>query len=218
MDIKYIAHSTFQIKTKSATIVTDPFANSIGIKLPKLAADIVTLSHSHADHSNSDAIELNPVVLDWPGEYEIKNTAVIGISTFHDASSGSERGPNVAFKIVSEGIQLLHLGDLGHKLSDAQIAQIGTVDVLLIPVGGVYTIDPALAAQVTKQIEPSIVIPMHFADPKLDQKTFGELHSDSEFMKLMGYPDVVSIPKLSIKSEDISAIQNTKVVKLDQSL
>lgn len=218
MDIKYIAHSTFQIKTKSATIVTDPFANSIGIKLPKLGADIVTVSHNHPDHANCDAIELNPVVLDWPGEYEIKGTAVIGISTFHDATNGSERGPNVIYKIISDGIQLLHLGDLGHKLTDAQITQIGTVDILLIPIGGVYTIDPQLAVQVTKQIEPTIVIPMHFADPKLDQKTYGKLHTDSEFFKLMGCSDLTSIPKLSIRTEDLSAIQNTKVIKLDQSL
>ncbi|MEI6327454.1 MAG: MBL fold metallo-hydrolase [Candidatus Roizmanbacteria bacterium] len=217
MEIKYIAHSSFQIKTKTATIVTDPYSPDIGIKFPKSQADIVTLSHAHPDHNNLKGIEGSPIVLDWPGEYEIKSTFISGISAFHDDKKGAERGPVVMFKIHAEGLTVLHAGDLGHKLDDAALEAIGNVDVLMIPVGGTYTIDANTAAQVVKQIDPSIVIPMHYGHAALNQKTFAALQPLSDFLQMMGHPEITPVPRLTVKHEDIAAIASTKVVALDLS-
>lgn len=217
MEIKYIAHSSFQIKTKTATIVTDPYSADIGLKYPKTPADIVTLSHAHSDHNNIKGVEGTPTVLDWPGEYEIKSTFISGISAFHDDKKGADRGPIVMFKIHTEGLSVLHAGDLGHKLDDAALEAVGSVDILMIPVGGHYTIDAATAAQVVKQIDPSIVIPMHYGHAALNQKTFSHLQPLSDFLKAMGHPEITPVPRLTVKSEDIAAITSTKVVTLDMT-
>ncbi len=217
MEIKYIAHSSFQIKTKTATVVTDPFSADIGIKYPKTFAEIVTVSHDHSDHNNIKGIEGTPTILDWPGEYEIKSTFVSGVASYHDDKKGADRGPNVMFKIFSEGLTLLHVGDLGHKLDDATLEAVGSVDVLLIPVGGHYTIDAATASQVVKQIDPYIVVPMHYGHAGLNQKTFGHLQPLSDFLKVMGHPEITPLPRLTVKHEDMAAITSTKIVTLDMS-
>ena len=217
MEIKYIAHSSFIIKTKNAIVVTDPFANSIGFKFPKTVADIVTISHNHDDHSNIAGIEDDPVVLDWPGEFEVKSVAIRGISTFHDDENGAKRGKNIMYKIISEGINILHCGDLGQDLNDDVVEKIGTVDVLLIPVGGHSSIDPQVAMRIAKKIEPAIVIPMHYGHPRLDQKTFGQLKPITDFLTMMGQTGNISVPKLVLKHEDIASETNTKVVVLDQT-
>lgn len=217
MEIKYINHSSFVIKTKSATVVLDPFSNSTGIKFPKTPADIVTISHSHEDHSNIGGIEGSPIVFDWPGEFEYQGVAIKGIATFHDAENGSKRGKNVMFRIISEKVNVLHCGDLGHDLDDKTIEEIGPVDVLCIPVGGTYTIDAQVAAHITKKIDPAIVIPMHFQNEGLDKKAFAELQPVTDFLKLMGQSGIASVPKLSLKREDFITEISTKVVLLDAS-
>lgn len=216
MEIKYIAHSSFVIKSKTATVVTDPYAN-LGIKYPKTEADIVTVSHQHDDHNNVSGVDGTPLICDWPGEFEAKEVAIRGFNTFHDAENGVKRGKNIMYKIVTESISILHCGDLGHDLTDEQIDAIGAIDILCIPIGGIYTIDPQMAVHIVKKIEPALVIPMHYANPRLDKKVFGELRSVSDFLALMGQTGVIALPKLVVKREDIATESNAKVVVLEET-
>jgi len=214
MDIKYLGHSSFFIKTKNAKIVTDPYSQeSTGMKFPKTEADIVTISHDHADHNYIEGIKGEPLVLTWPGEYEKNEVRVTGFSTFHDAKDGADRGPNVMYKFEDNDISLLHCGDLGHLLNDEITEQIGEIDVLMIPVGGFFTITAAEAVKVVNQIEPSMVIPMHYNLPGLNQETFANLQDISAFLKEIGAEDVQPVEKLTVRKDQLSA-ENTQVVIL----
>ena len=217
MEIKYIAHSSFIIKTKNATVITDPFANSIGVKFPKVAADLVTISHAHDDHNAVQNVDGSPTVFDWPGEFETKNVATIGIATFHDDEKGASRGSNIMYKFTVEGINILHCGDLGHVLDDKTIEAIGAVDILMIPTGGIYTVDALKAAAIAKKIDPTFVIPMHYANDQLNPKMFGELEPVSAFTKLFGGANIEPQPKLVVKREDIIAETATKVIVLSST-
>lgn len=218
MELRYITHSSFIIKTKTATVVVDPFNPNIGVKFPKISADIVLVSHHHDDHDNIKAVEGDPVVFDWPGEYDCKGVSIRGISSFHDAEKGAKRGKNVMFKIIAENMSILHCGDLGHMLEDKSVEEIGNVDILLIPVGGYYTIDPHVAMQITKQIEPALVIPMHYQQPDLNPKIAANLKPVGDFLSAMGQTGVTPIPKLVVKREEIAQETNTKVVLLEQNV
>lgn len=163
MRIGFLGHASFIIKGRDATVVTDPFdPKTTGLKFPKVHADIVTISHQHSDHNAFENVAGNPKVLDTPGEYEVKGVSIFGISTFHDTKQGQERGRNTVFRIEMDKIRLCHLGDLGHTLSEEILGQIGEVDILFVPVGGVYTIDAAEASEVVSSVEPKVVIPMHY--------------------------------------------------------
>ena len=207
MDITYIGHSSFKIKTKSATVITDPFdPASTGIKFPPQEADIVTISHDHADHNYLEKISGYKKVVAGPGEYEIMGISIIGISTFHDDKEGSERGKNTIYVYEAEGLRIVHLGDLGHALSESQIEALGEVDILMIPVGGVYTIGPKEASDLVSAVEPYFVIPMHFGGDKLQPL--------EAFLKEVGQ-EGEKMSKFSIKKMDIEENQNTKVVVLE---
>ena len=163
MEITYIAHSCFKIKTKNQTIVIDPYdPQKTGYKLPKLSADILMISHDHSDHNFKENVTDVALLVDGAGEYEKDDTYIYGIKTFHDDKKGAERGSNTIYLIEAEGFSLLHLGDLGHELEKETLENIPEVDVLFIPVGGKYTINAATAAKVISSIEPSFVIPMHY--------------------------------------------------------
>lgn len=187
MDITYLGHSSFRIKGKDATLVTDPFdGKMLGFKFPKVEANIVTVSHQHGDHNQVSDIAGNPKVVDGPGEYEIGGVSIFGTPTFHDDKKGEERGHNTVFTITFEHINLCHLGDLGHKLTEEQIGQIGSVDILLVPVGGHYTINAQEAAEVVSQLEPKIVIPMHFKEEGLVPELAKVLAPVEDFVKELG--------------------------------
>jgi L-ascorbate metabolism protein UlaG (beta-lactamase superfamily) len=168
MEIKHIGHSCFEIKSKNVTIVTDPYSEDVGLKLPKLKADIVTVSHDHFDHNNSSAVdgvsaEKKPFVINNPGGYEIQGVLIEGISTFHDGEEGKKRGVNTVYDIKLEGITFCHLGDLGADLTEEQIEELDGVDVLFVPVGGSdVTLDAEGAVKIVNKIEPRIIIPMHY--------------------------------------------------------
>jgi L-ascorbate metabolism protein UlaG (beta-lactamase superfamily) len=216
MDIKYIGHSSFQIKGKSGTVVTDPFdSKMVGLKYPSLEADIITVSHEHPDHNVSNIIGGNPLLLNIPGEYEKQGIRVTGYLSYHDNSQGKERGKNTLFKIEMEDISVLHCGDLGHLLGEELIEEIDTVDILLIPVGGFYTINADDAVKVISKLEPSLVIPMHYNHDKLDQKTFGQMTPLSDFLTKMGAFESEPVKKLSVKKADL--IEGTKVVVMEIS-
>lgn len=216
MDIKYFGHSSFLIKSKEAKLVTDPFdPKMVGMKFPKVEADIVTISHHHHDHDYLGQIAGEPLVVEMAGEYEKKGLRATGYQTYHDKKKGTERGENIVYKIEGEGISLVHCGDLGLVLDDAFIDPMGEIDVLLVPVGGFYTIDSSEAVELVKKIDPSIVIPMHYGQAKLNQQAFSKLAPLSDFLKKMGTESVAPIPKLTIKKEELE--EEMKVVVMEIS-
>lgn len=168
MEISYLGHSSFKIIGKDISVVCDPFdMKMVGVEMPKVSADVVTISHNHLDHNNKAAVKGDFVCFDTPGEYEIKGAEIIGIESDHDASGGAERGKNTIFTYQIDGIHVCHLGDLGCALSSEQLEKMNRVDVLMIPVGGKYTIDAKEAAKVISDIDPKIVTPMHFRIGKM---------------------------------------------------
>ena len=206
MKIIWHGHSCFQIiaqeeKDIKVSIVIDPFSKEIGLRLPKLEADILLVTHDHSDHNNVKAVSGNPFVITGPGEYDIKGVFVRGIPAFHDNVEGKERGQTTIYNIQAENISICHLGDLGQKeLSPDQVEQVNSVDILMIPVGGKYTISAKDALKIMSQIEPKITIPMHYSVPKLKIKLDGL----GEFLKTLGIKSVEPLNSLSIKKKDIS--------------
>lgn len=213
MNINWRGQSCFQISSNgNVNLVIDPFSEDIGLKLPKMEADVLLVTHQHDDHNNVKAIGGNPFVIQGPGEYDIKDFFVQGIHSFHDDVSGKERGANTIYTIEGgpEDIKLCHLGDLGQKeLTAEQIEKIGEVDILMIPVGGVFTLSAKEAVNVMAQIEPRITIPMHYQLPKLKIKINGV----EDFLKELGIKKPESLAKLSIKKKDISP-EEAKVIIL----
>jgi len=216
MEIKYIGHSSFLLKSKDTTLITDPFDPlMVGLKFPKIDADIITVSHSHPDHNATALVGGTPLVIDLPGEFEKKNIRIFGFSSYHDKQKGSEKGENILYKIEVEGLSILHCGDLGYVPNDDYLEQVGEIDILMLPVGGKVTIDASEAVDLIKKIEPSIVIPMHYNSPQLKQENFSDLSPVADFLKKIGAENIVPIPKLVIKKE--SLVEEMKVVLLEYS-
>lgn len=208
MKIIWHGHSCFKIVTKDASIIIDPFSKDIGLKPPHCEANIVIVSHDHYDHNNISALRGSPFAINGPGEHELREVAILGIDSFHDAKGGKEQGLNTIFIIEAEDIRICHLGDLGQKeLANGQLEKLGEVDVLMIPVGGIYTIDNERAAAIINQIEPKIVIPMHYKVPGLNIK----LQGVENFLKEMGTEKQV-VDQLTIKKKDLPKEEEMKVI------
>jgi len=203
MQINYLGHACFKVKTKKTVLVTDPFSSEIGFSLPKTRADIVTISHEHSDHNCLDRVEGQPFVIRAPGEYEVANVSIFGFSSFHDRVQGAKRGKNTVYTIKMGGISLCHLGDLGDKLDDEQVEEANGVDILFVPVGGVYTLGPKGAVAVINQIEPKIVIPMHYKTRDLKRDTFAELASLADFLQEVDKQDAPREEKLIISKTSL---------------
>lgn len=202
MEIKHVGHSCFEIKSKNTTIVTDPYSEEVGLELPKLKANIVTISHDHYDHNNADAVEgvgdKKPFVVNSPGGYEIEGVLIEGISTYHDDQGGKLRGINIVYDIKIEGVTFCHLGDLGSNLTEEQIEELDGVDVLFVPVGGKFTLDAEGAAKIVNKIEPRIVIPMHY---KVDGLKI-DLDNVDKFIKEMGLT-AEKLESLKVEKKDL---------------
>ncbi len=194
MEITWLGHSCYRIRGREATVLTDPCPPSSGYTIGKPTADIVTVSHSHEDHSYVKAVAGKPVLIQRPGEYEIRGAFVTGIGTYHDERQGATHGPNVSFVVEMEGVRVCHLGDLGHAPTSDQVEKMSSVGVLLIPIGGNTTIDGATAAEVVSIIEPAIVIPMHYRT----EVTKNELAPLDRFLTEMGAKDLEPQPKLTV--------------------
>jgi len=169
MKIKWLGHASFLITSDSgATIITDPYEPILGMNYEPIdeSADIVTVSHGHGDHNNVAAVQGNPQVIDESASVEVRGIRFSGIDTYHDTSSGNERGSNVIYCIEIDGVKVCHLGDLGHMLSDEQAALIGKVDILMAPVGGNFTINAGTVDVIIEKLTPSVVIPMHFCNDR----------------------------------------------------
>jgi L-ascorbate metabolism protein UlaG (beta-lactamase superfamily) len=166
MKVKWLGHAAFLITSdEGVKIVTDPYKPGVyGLEYGaiKNEADIVIVSHEHDDHNYVAGVPGNPQVIRSSGSHQANGIDFTGLACHHDESSGKERGDNTIFCFSVNGVKLCHLGDLGHDLSTEQVAAIGDVDVLMIPVGGSFTIDAAGADRVIGQIKPGVAIPMHF--------------------------------------------------------
>jgi L-ascorbate metabolism protein UlaG (beta-lactamase superfamily) len=174
--IMWLGHASFLITSdEGLKIVTDPYSVGGGINYGKIeeSADIVTASHKHGDHDNVAAVKGNPQVVDTPGVKKVKGIEFNGVATYHDEAKGGQRGNNVIFCFALDGIRICHLGDLGHHLDASQVAAIGQVDILLIPVGGLYTIDARVATEVCQDLNPRVIIPMHYKTAKCDYPIAG---------------------------------------------
>jgi L-ascorbate metabolism protein UlaG (beta-lactamase superfamily) len=220
-DIQYLGHSCFRLRGRDGIVLTDPFDRSVGMEIGRPAAHIVTVSHKHPDHANVTAVK--PMreqlfVIDGPGEYEVGGIMITGVRTYHDTKKGAELGKNIAYVIHMDDVVFCHLGDLGHELTTQQLDEIGNVDVLFIPVGGGETISPVTASSVISQIEPRVVVPMHYAEPdpqgaaqtSLLQPDLGPLE---KFTHELGLKDVVAEEKLSLTAATLPAeSEQTRVV------
>jgi L-ascorbate metabolism protein UlaG (beta-lactamase superfamily) len=207
MEITYLGHSSFRIKGKKSIIVTDPYDQSVGFKMPRVTADIVTVSHHHHDHDYLAGVKGTtksevPFVIDGPGEYEVRGVSIFGIASYHDQSHGTQRGENTIYLITLDGLHLAHLGDLGHKLTEEQLVELNGVDILFIPVGGTFTIDARQAIEVIGQIEPSIVIPMHYLTQEM-KPDFGIKLTVEDFLKALGEEKIKPQEKLEISKEKL---------------
>lgn len=171
MKITWLGHAAFLFETQGLKIVTDPYDpndHRIGYRPITIPVDIVTVSHDHVDHNYVKDLRGNPEMVKGSGTFEVKGIAFTGIDSHHDAAKGSQRGSNTIFVIEAEGLRLCHAGDLGHTLSGNTIQAIGPIDILLIPVGGAYTVDAAEATKIMEDLDPKLVIPMHFKTEVLD--------------------------------------------------
>ena len=169
MKIKWLGHSCFLLISEDGTkIITDPYTVGGDINYSPIeeSADVVVVSHDHADHNNVSAVRGKPGVVRGSGVKTAKGIQFKGVATYHDASQGKQRGTNIVFCFNLDDIKLCFLGDLGHVLSPEEVNAIGGVDILFIPVGGFYTIDAGEASQVCQQLAPKVIIPMHFKTPK----------------------------------------------------
>lgn len=210
MYITWLGQSCFKLQDKigpdGVMLVTDPYQDEIGLKMPRFEADIVTISHDHYDHNNKGAIRGNPLIIDTAGEYETKGVFIEGVAAWHDEKAGAERGKNIIYRMEMEDISITHLGDLGHALDDKQLEKLEGTDILLIPVGGKYTINAAKAVEIISQIEPRIVIPMHYKTPRLKI----DIEGVEKFIKELGLKprqeEKLKITKKELPQEDMELV------------
>jgi L-ascorbate metabolism protein UlaG (beta-lactamase superfamily) len=198
MIITWYGQSCFRLESKGISVLIDPFSKEIGLRSPRLNDNIFLVSHEHYDHNNISEVPTEAFVIRGPGEYEKLSVYVEGIMSYHDNTQGTERGLNTIYLIRMEDVRLCHLGDLGqNKLTDEQVEAIGDVDILFIPVGGKYTIDGREAAEVVKQIEPKIIVPMHY---KVDGLNI-DIDGPQKFLKEIGIkPEEVETYKIAAKN------------------
>ena len=204
MHISWLGHSCFKIQDKvgsdGVTLITDPFSTqAVGLKEPKSEADIVTISHDHPDHNNLKAIKGSPFVIQSPGEYDVKGVSIVGVDSFHDDEKGKKRGKNTIYWMEIEGVSVVHLGDLGYVPESKELEKIPNCDILLIPVGGKYTLGAGKAVELVNQIEPRIVIPMHY---KTKGVTIDDIEGVDRFVKELGV-NPREEEKLKISKKDL---------------
>ncbi len=207
MEISWLGHSCFLLRGKNVTLITDPFSPQLGHSLGKISAPIVTISHNHPGHNYVEGIGGNPRVVRGAGEYEISDVLITGVASYHDDKHGQELGRNTIYIIHMDDLVICHLGDLGHVLQEEQLEEAADADILLVPIGGQHTINAAQAAEVISQVEPHIVIPMHYSPPTGDAP-----NPLDKFCREMGIEAINPQPKLSMTRSTLPA--ETQVVVL----
>lgn len=219
MIINYYGHACFKLRGSEGSVITDPYKDFIGFELPNLSADIVTVSHDNPAHNNHTDVSATsrrrtPFVIQKPGEYQVQGVSVFGVKTFQDDQKGSVRGENYIFSILIDGLRVCHLGGLGHKLEDKDVAEIGLVDILFLPVGGHLMFQPKEAVKIARSLEPNIVIPMSYKLPGHSEKSFADLKPLEEFLKAYE-SEPQPIDKLSISRSSLP--EEMELVVLNKS-
>jgi L-ascorbate metabolism protein UlaG (beta-lactamase superfamily) len=207
MLIQWYGHASFQIDTKAGKIITDPFNEELGYPMFPRNADVVTVSHQHWDHNHVETVSGSPQIISAPGSYQWEGMTIQGFPAFHDKNSGKNRGSNIVYKIDAEDMTLLHLGDLGHSLSQKIVEEIGSVDILMIPVGGKFTVGAEEAYDIVTLLRPRIVIPMHFQTPHLSFRLAPVEEFTSKFEKIL------KLPRLEVSLQDLP--DDTQIMVLD---
>jgi len=213
MKIRYLGHSSFLLTESTGTsILTDPYGE-IGYELPNVQADAVTVSHGHYDHNNIHAVQGYPKIFEKEGQYEFGGVHISAVKSFHDNEFGEKRGENLIFKFRMDGIEICHLGDLGEDCSSALIESLLPVDVLLIPVGGTYTLDSEQAKEYVDRIMPPIVIPMHYKTKNLNL----DIDKPDEFLDMFDKQDVEELEDFEIElSRDDIDEEQTKIILMER--
>jgi L-ascorbate metabolism protein UlaG (beta-lactamase superfamily) len=209
MIITYLGHSCFKIQDKTGTdgvtLVTDPYCKEIGLKVPNIEADIVTVSHQHEDHNNVSALRGEPFLIDCAGEYDFKGILVEGIDSVHGGEEAAAIS-NIIYRIEVDDISVVHLGDLGQPLDSGQLEKLAGTDILMIPVGGRYTLDAKKAVEVISQIEPRIIIPMHYKS----ENCVLDIDPVDKFIKEVGltpsYEEKLKVSKKDLPQEDMELV------------
>lgn len=207
MKITWLGHASFLIQSEETCLITDPFAERVGYPIYAGKADIVTVSHDHYDHNAVELLPGEPQVINQTGEFVVDGMQITGLATWHDKQQGKERGNNIIFKIVAEGIAVLHLGDLGHGLTPELVARLGAIDILMVPVGGRYTVDAEEAFAIVELLKPHIIIPMHYKTPRC---TINLAPVEGFTMK---FDRVVKLPALWLAGGDLD--RRSGVILLD---
>jgi len=194
-------------------VVTDPYIDMLGYKLPEIEADIVTTSHDHSDHNNVGAVKGNAEHIHEPGRFSKHGIEIKGVEAYHDKVLGAMKGKNIIFNLNVDGINVCHCGDLGHLFNEYQLAEIGKVDVLILPVGGYASIDASDAVQVMRQLNPAVVIPMHYRTKALGLK--GNVFSRvDKFISAAGM-EAEEYDELELNKSNINDYSGIAVLKYD---
>jgi L-ascorbate metabolism protein UlaG (beta-lactamase superfamily) len=193
MEISWLGHSCFQLRGKSIVLITDPFTYDAA-RLAKLNASIVTVSHDHPGHNNARGVGGNPRIVRGPGEYEISDVLITGVASYHDDQHGMEYGRNTIYIIHIDELTICHLGDLGHTLHEEQLEEVADADILFAPIGGGRSLNATQAAEVISQVEPRIVVPMHYCGAIADEPS----PALATFCREMGVEAVNPQPKLAV--------------------
>lgn len=200
MEISWLGHSCFQLRGKNIVLITDPFTlqqgSSLGdaSRLSKLNTSIVTISHNHPGHNNANGVSGNPRIVRGPGEYEINDVLITGVASYHDDKHGKEYGRNTIYMIHIDELTICHLGDLGHTLHEDQLEEVADADILFVPIGGEHSLNATQAAEVISQVEPRIVVPMHYRSTATEEIP----PALTTFCREMGVEAINPQPKLTV--------------------
>lgn len=214
MIIKYFGHAFFSMTMENGVVVAcDPYGSFYNYPKRCVQADVCLVSHHHHDHDGLECLAPGAVVIDQPGTHApAQGITVRGISTWHDEVQGGKRGPNTFFVVEAEGMRIAHAGDLGHVPDEKQLKQIGPVDVLLLPVGGYYTIDAPTALEVCRKLQPTVMIPMHYRTEYDPEMPVGTL---ADFLTLARAEDT-QMPLLRIAKADLREREQIVTLKIQQ--
>ena len=213
MQIKWYGHACFLLAGNSRVrVLTDPFNEKVGYQLPRVEADIVTTSHEHYDHNNVKIVKGNFTYINQLGKFSQNGVVITGIPTFHDNENGVIKGKNTVYKFTIDGMDLCHCGDLGHVLTKEQVSEIGPVDVLLVPVGGFYTIDATAAAEVVKQLKPQVIIPMHYRTKAFNPSN-PAIEGVNKFLTVMGGGKKLERQEIQISKADLEKYAGVVVLE-----
>lgn len=183
MKLIWHGHSCFEMDFRDGPrVVADPFDEKVGYPVCRAEADVVTNSHAHMDHNYIAELGGNFSRLNRPGRFAFEDLTVTGVKSFHDAEGGAKRGPNIIYIYEAEGLRVAHLGDLGHMPDDAQFAALSNLDVMLIPIGGFYTIDTGTAVEIIRRAKPRVAVAMHFLTPAMKFP----ISDEAQFVALTG--------------------------------